>query len=67
LSLVIILLELLIVAIVVGLIVWLATQIPFIAPYANIIRVAALCLFIIYAIWVLIGLIGGAGHLPLTR
>ena len=53
-----ILLQLLIVAIICGLIVWLATQIPFIAPFANIIRVVAICLFVIYCLIVLSGLLG---------
>jgi hypothetical protein len=60
------LLQLLIVAIIVGLIVWLATQIPFIAPFANIIRVIAICLFVIYCIWILMGFVGGM-HGPLIR
>jgi len=61
------LLQLLIVAILCGLIVWLATQIPFIAPFANIIRVVAICLFVIYCIWILMGFIGGLGHVPTLR
>jgi hypothetical protein len=52
------LLYLLIAAIVLGLIVWLATQIPFIAPFAQIIRVVCVCIFVIYVIYVLIGLVG---------
>ena len=60
------LLQLLIVAIIVGLIVWLCTQIPFMAPFANIIRVVAICLFVIYCIWILMGFVGVA-HGPLFR
>jgi len=59
--------QLLIVAIICGLVVWLCTQIPFIAPFANIIRVVAICLFIIYCIWILMGLMGGVGHSPVLR
>jgi hypothetical protein len=53
------LVQLLIVAIICGLIVWLCTQIPFIAPYANIIRVVAICLFVVYVLYLLGGILGG--------
>jgi hypothetical protein len=54
-----ILLELVIAAIVVGLIIWLISQIPGVQPFANIIRVIAICIFVIYCIYILMGLIGG--------
>lgn len=59
------LLQLLIIAIILGLVVWLATQVPFIAPFAHIIQVVAICLFIIYVIWILIGFVGGGHMAPL--
>lgn len=59
-----ILIQLIIIAIVLGLIVWLTTQVPFIAPYANIIRVVALCLFVIWLLYILMGL---TGHVPILR
>jgi hypothetical protein len=52
------LLYLLIAAIILGLIIWLASQIPFIAPFANIIRVVCVTIFIIYVIMILMGLLG---------
>jgi hypothetical protein len=54
-----ILLELVIAAIVIGLILWLISQIPGVQPFANIIRVVAITIFVIYVIWILIGLLGG--------
>lgn len=54
------LLQLVIVAIVCGLIVWLCVQIPFVAPYAHIIRTIVLCLFIIYCLYLLINLVSHA-------
>lgn len=61
-----IILQLLIVAIVLGLVCWLVTQIPGIQPFAQIIRVVCIVLFVIWVIYVLMGLIGGT-HLNLTR
>lgn len=60
------LLQLIILAIVLGLIIWLANQIPFVAPFAHIIQVVAVCIFVIYIIWILIGFVGG-GHPVLPR
>jgi len=51
------LLQLVIVAIILGLILWLASQIPGVAPFANIIRVVCICLFVIYLIYLLIHLL----------
>jgi cation transporter-like permease len=58
------LLQLIIVAIVLGLIAWLVSQIPFLAPYAQIIRVVCICVFVIYVIYILMGLLGHAPALP---
>jgi hypothetical protein len=58
------LLELVIVAIVLGLIIWLVQQIPGVAPFANIIRIVCICIFIIYVIYILMGLIG---HMPALK
>jgi len=61
------LLQLLVVAIILGLVVWLASQIPFMAPFAHIIQVVAICLFVIYAIWILMGFVSGIHVGPLAR
>jgi hypothetical protein len=58
------LLELVIVAIVLGLIIWLVQQIPGVAPFANIIRIVCICIFIIYVIYILMGLMG---HMPALK
>lgn len=58
------LLYLLIVAIVLGLIYWVTTQLPFLAPFANIIRIICIVIFVIYVIYFLMGLLG---HAPLVR
>jgi hypothetical protein len=57
-------LQLVIIALVLGLIIWLAEQIPFVAPFAHIIRVVAIVLFIIYLIYVLMGFLG---HTPIVK
>ena len=54
-------LGLVILAIVLGLVIWLAQQIPFVAPFANIIRVVCIVIFIIYVIYLLMGFISGHG------
>jgi cation transporter-like permease len=61
-----ILLQLVIAAIVLGLIVWLVSQIPGVAPFANIIRVVCICIFVIYVIYILMALLGGM-HTPIIR
>jgi hypothetical protein len=58
------LLYLVILAIVLGLIIWLAEQIPGIAPFVQIIRVVCIVIFVIYVIYILMGLLGGAGGPP---
>lgn len=55
-------LQIIIAAIILGLIIWLATQIPFVAPFANIIRVVAVTLFVIWIIYLLMELMVG-GHI----
>lgn len=60
-------LQLLVVALILGLIFWLVEQVPGIAPFARIIRVVAIVLFIIYVIYVLMSLLGGSGHVPALR
>jgi len=54
-----ILLQLIIAAIIIGLVLWLITQIPGVAPFANIVRVVAICLFVIYVIYLLYGILTG--------
>lgn len=49
---------LLIVAIILSLIYWVATQIPLLAPFAHIIRVVCIVIFVIYLIYLLMELIG---------
>jgi uncharacterized membrane protein YesL len=61
-----ILLQLIIVAIILGLVIWLVQQIPGVAPFANIIRVVCIVLFIIWILYILMGLVSG-GHLPALR
>jgi hypothetical protein len=53
-----ILLQLVVAAIVIGLILWLIQQIPGVAPFARIIQVVCICIFVIYVIYILIGLLG---------
>ena len=55
--------QLLILGILLGLVVWLAGQIPFMAPFARIIGVVASVLFVIYVLYVLMGFFGG-GRIP---
>jgi len=55
-----ILLQLIIAAVVLGLVIWLLQQIPGVAPFANIIRVVAICIFVIYVIYILMELLGHA-------
>ena len=55
---IILLLQLLIVALVLGLIWWVCTQLPFLAPFAHIIQVICVVIFVIYVIYLLMGLAG---------
>lgn len=57
-----ILLQLVIAALVLGLICWLVGQLPFFQPFAHIIQVVALVLFVIWIIYILMGFLGG-GHM----
>jgi hypothetical protein len=50
--------HILVAAIIVGLLLWLLTQIPFFAPYAQIVRVVVLVLFVIWLILQLVPLLG---------
>ena len=50
--------HILIAAIIVGLLLWLLTQIPFFAPFAQIIRVVVVTLFVIWVILQLLPLLG---------
>jgi len=50
--------HILIAAIIVGLLLWLLTQIPFFAPFAQIIRVVVVVLFVIWVILQLLPLLG---------
>jgi hypothetical protein len=56
------LIYLLIVAIILGLIYWVVTQVPFLAPFANIIRVVCVVIFVVYVLSVLAGFAGL--HMP---
>jgi len=58
------LLYLVIVAIILGLVIWVVNQLPFLAPFAQIIRVVCVVIFVVYVIYVLIGLLG---HVPIAR
>ena len=58
-SLLAILFQLIIGALIIGLVLWLVQQIPGLVPFANIIRVVAICLFVIYIIYLLYGILGG--------
>jgi len=57
-----IILQLLIVAVILGAILWLAGYIPGIGQFLPIIRGVAIILFIIYVLYILMGFVGG-GHL----
>lgn len=57
------LLWLVIVALILGLIYWVTTQVPFLAPFSNIIKVICVVIFVIYVIYFLMGFLGG-GHIP---
>lgn len=52
------LVHVLIVAIILGLILWLVMQIPFLAPFANIIRVVAITIFVLWIIITLLPMLG---------
>jgi hypothetical protein len=56
------LLYLVIVALILGLIYWVTTQVPFLQPFAHIIRVICVVIFVIYCIYLLMGLAGL--HMP---
>lgn len=58
-----ILLQLIVGAIIIGVVLWLIQQIPGVAPFANIIRVVIIAVFVIYVIYLLMAMLGG-GHLP---
>jgi hypothetical protein len=60
-----ILFQLIIAAIILCLVIWLAQQIPGFAQFANIIRVVAIAIFVIWVIYILMGLMGG--HAPALR
>lgn len=55
----VLLLQLVIVALVLGLICWVVTQVPMLGPFAQIIRVVCVVIFVIYVIYLLMGLLGG--------
>jgi hypothetical protein len=59
--------QLLIIAVVLGLVIWLVEQIPGVAPFANIIRVVAIVIFVIYLLYILMGLVGGGGPIHMPR
>jgi membrane protein implicated in regulation of membrane protease activity len=50
--------HILIAAIIVGLLLWLLAQIPFFAPYAQIVRIVVLVLFVLWIILQLLPLLG---------
>jgi hypothetical protein len=59
-----IILQIIIVALVLGLVVWLCSQVPFLAPFARIVQVVCVVLFVIWIIYLLMGLVGN-GHMAL--
>jgi hypothetical protein len=50
--------HILIAALIVGLLLWCVTQIPFFAPFAQVIRVVVVVLFVIWLILQLLPLLG---------
>jgi hypothetical protein len=50
--------HILIAAIIIGLLLWLLAQIPFLAPYSQIVRIVVLVLFVIWLIMQLLPLLG---------
>lgn len=58
-----IIIQLVIVALVLGLVCWLVTKVPFFAPFAQIIQVVAVVLFIIYILYILLNFVTGHGAL----
>jgi hypothetical protein len=62
-----IILQIIIVALILGLVVWLCSQVPFLAPFARIVQVVCVVLFVIWIIYLLMGLVGGVHVAPLTR
>jgi hypothetical protein len=60
-----ILFQLIIAALILGLVIWLAQQIPGFGQFAGIIRVVAIVIFVIWIIYILMGLMGG--HAPTLR
>jgi hypothetical protein len=51
--------HILIAAIIVGLLLWILSQIPTFAPFAHIVRIVIIVLFAIWLIWQLLPLLGG--------
>lgn len=62
-----IILQIIVVALILGLVCWLCTQVPFLAPFAKIVQVVCVVLFIIWIIYLLMGLVGGMHMAPLTK
>jgi hypothetical protein len=60
------LIYILIAAIILGLVWWVCTQLPFLAPFAHIIQVLCVVFFVIYVLYVLIGILG-SGHVAVPR
>jgi hypothetical protein len=55
---------LIILAIVLGLAIWIIEQIPGVGPFARIIRGVAIAIFLIYLLWLLLGFFTGMHALP---
>jgi VIT1/CCC1 family predicted Fe2+/Mn2+ transporter len=55
----VIILEVIVAALVLGLVWWLVTQIPGFGPFARIVQVVCVVLFVIWIIYILMGLVGG--------
>ena len=63
---IILLLQLLIVALILGLAVWLVSQIPGAAPFAHIVQVVCIVIFVVYILYLLMSFVS-SGHLPALR
>ena len=60
-------LQLIIVLVIVGLALWVISQIPMDATIARIIRVVIIVIVCVWLLYFLVGLLGGAGAFPALR
>jgi hypothetical protein len=61
---IVLLLQLIIVAVILGAILMIASLIPGIQPFLSVIRILVICVFIVYCLYILIALLGGGHTLP---